>query len=937
VEAITAPNAPAAPVRTALFASNRPRPFVVGLNTGVFQPPRAIRKPVNQWSNVSLFVLGKPQLNDDEPSPHSAPSPDRAVPRGPTFEHHREALGIGEGRPRLSWKTTAPPQWHQVGYEIEVTRAERTETSGRVESSESVLLPWPTEPLTSRETALVRVRLWGDDEAPSSWSPATSVEAGLLDPSDWRAVPVGPRWLEDTGSDTRRPPLLRRGFVVPGAPAKARLYVTAHGVFEVEINGQRVGNDAMAPGWTVYPSRLRYFTYDVSALIAEGDNTIGAWLGDGWYRGRLGWNGGFRNIYGSDISLIAQLEIQNENGETLVVATDEDWRASPGPILSSGIYDGEIYDARSEQSGWSLPGFDDSSWGAVAIGHRDPGTLFSPIGPPIRCTEEINPRSVLTTPSGQAVLDLGQNMVGRIRIRVNGERGQKITMSTSEVLQDGEIYTRPLRTAKSTDVYVLAGGGVEEWEPRFTLHGFRYVQVEGWPGDLESAVAGGDIVGRVYHTDMERTGWFGCSDPMLNQLHDNVVWGMRGNFVDIPTDCPQRDERVGWTGDIQVFAPTASFLFDCSGMLTSWLRDLSIEQLADGTVPWYVPVIPAHKTWTPIRPGAVWGDAAVLVPWTLYERFGDAQILERQFHSAKAWVDLVDSLAGEEHLWNEGFQLGDWLDPSAPPQDPSAATTDPYLVATAYFAWSAAKLAIMAEVLGRHEDSARYGHLAALVRGAFASEYLLSTGRLASDTQTAYSLAIRFALLPPQTVPSAGSRLAELVHLAGGRVRTGFAGTPVICDALTIANEIGTAYQLLLNRECPSWLYGVQQGATTVWERWDSLLPDGTVNPGTMTSFNHYAFGSVADWMHRVIAGLAPLSPGYKDILFRPRPGGGITAATARHESPYGLVAISWRVTDRGTSVDLTVPTGSTALLDLEGTDPMLLGPGHHSVAADRT
>ncbi len=868
---------------------------------------------------------------------HSGPSFDRAVLRGPTFEHHREALGIGECRPRVSWKTTAHPEWRQVAYEIEVARAGRIEASGRVESSASVLLPWPTAPLTSRETALVRARVWGLDEAPSAWSPVASVEAGLLDPSDWRAVPVGPKWSEDANSDTRRPPLLRRAFIVPGPPTRARLYVTAHGVCEIEINGQRVGNDAMAPGWTVYQSRLRYFTYDVSGLITEGENAIGAWLGDGWYRGRLGWNGGFRNIYGRDISLIAQLEVQDESGQNLIVGTDKQWRAAAGPIISSGIYDGESYDARAEQPGWSLPGFDDSHWGPVAIGHRDPLTLVSPIGPPIRCTQEVKPSSVLTTPAGKTVLDLGQNIVGRLRIRVSGERGQKITMSTSEVLQDGEIYTRPLRSAKSTDVYVLAGGPVEEWEPRFTLHGFRYVQVDGWPGDLEAAVAGGDVVGRVYHTDMERTGWFECSDPLLNQLHDNIVWGMRGNFVDIPTDCPQRDERVGWTGDIQVFAPTASFLFDCSGMLASWLRDVAIEQLADGTVPWYVPVIPAHKTWTPIRPGAVWGDVAVLAPWTLYERFGDAEILERQFDSAKAWVDLVDRLAGQDHLWNEGFQLGDWLDPSAPPQDPAAATTDPYLVATAYFAYSAAKLALMAEVLGRHEDAARYSRLTAHVRSAFASEYILPTGRLSSDTQTAYSLALRFALLPAEMVPPAGSRLAELVHLAGGRVSTGFAGTPVICDALTTADEIGTAYELLLNRECPSWLYAVQQGATTVWERWDALLPDGTVNPGTMTSFNHYAFGSVADWMHRVIAGLAPLSPGYKDILFRPRPGGGITTATARHESPYGLVAISWRVTDRGTSVDLTVPTGSTARLDLEGRDPVLLGPGHHSVASDRT
>lgn len=871
------------------------------------------------------------------PRSHTDSSSGLAVPRPPTFEHHREAFGIGERRPRISWKTAAHSRWRQVAYELEVARGQGTETSGRIESADSVLVPWPTEPLKSRESATVRVRVWGPEETPSAWSPPTSVETGLLEPSDWLAVPVGPAWPEDRDSDTRRPPLLRRGFVVPTAPVEARLYVTAHGVFEIEINGRRVGNDVMAPGWTAYQSRVRYFTYDVSDFIAAGENAMGAWLGDGWYRGRLGWNGGFRNIYGTDISLIAQLEIRDREGNTLVIATDKDWRAGTGPIVSSGIYDGETYDARSEQPGWSFPGFDDTHWSPVSTGHRDLSTLVAPVGPPVRCTQEVSPVSVLTTPTGKTVLDLGQNMVGRLRVRVSGQRGQRITLSTAEVLQDGDIYTRPLRTAKSTDEYILAGRPVEEWEPRFTLHGFRYVQVDGWPGDLGSAVARGDIVGRVYHSDMERTGWFECSDGLLNQLHDNIVWGMRGNFVDVPTDCPQRDERVGWTGDIQVFSPTASFLFDCSGMLTSWLRDVAIEQLPDGTVPWYVPVIPAHKMWTPIRPGAVWGDAAVLVPWTLFQRFGDMQVLEQQFESAKAWVDLVDSLAGEDHLWDEGFQLGDWLDPSVPPQDPSAAMTDPYLVATAYFAFSTAKLALMADILGRQEDFARYSALATKVRAAFASKYLVSPGRLSSDTQSAYSLAIRFGLLPPESAILAGARLAELVDIAGGCIATGFAGTPVICDALTEVDETASAYQLLLNRECPSWLYAVMQGATTVWERWDALLPDGTVNPGTMTSFNHYAFGSIADWMHRVIAGLAPLSPGYREILFRPRPGGGLTSASARLESPYGLVSISWRLTGPAISVDLTVPTGSTALLDLEGSEPVALGPGDHSMTSARS
>jgi alpha-L-rhamnosidase len=523
-------------------------------------------------------------------------------------------------------------------------------------------------------------------------------------------------------------------------------------------------------------------------------------------------------------------------------------------------------------------------------------------------------------------------LVGRLRIRVSGERGTVITMSTAEVLQEGEIYTRPLRSAKSTDVYVLAGASLEEWEPRFTFHGFRYVQVDGWPGDLEADVHHGNIVGRVYHTDMERTGWFECSDTAVNRLHNNVVWGMRGNFLDIPTDCPQRDERVGWTGDIQVFAPTASFLFDCSGMLASWLADVAIEQLPDGTVPWYVPVIPAHKMWTPPRPGAVWGDVAVLTPWALYERFGDRAVLERQFDSARAWVDLVDRLAGPDHLWDEGFQLGDWLDPDAPADDPAAARTDPYLIATAYFAWSAQHVAMMADVLGHHDLAAHYRALALAAGTAFRGTYVLGDGRLSSDTQSAYALAVRFGLLSPGQTEVAGARLAGLVAEAEGRIATGFAGTPVIADALSMVGETERAYQLLLQKGCPSWLYAVACGATTVWERWDALRPDGSVNPGRMTSFNHYALGSIADWMHRVVAGLAPAAPGYREILFRPRPGGGITSASAQHESPYGRIGIAWQATDDEITVELRIPIGSTGLLDVEGSDPLPLGPGSHSV-----
>jgi alpha-L-rhamnosidase len=851
----------------------------------------------------------------------------------PTFEHLREALGIGAPAPRLSWKTSAPAGWTQAAYELCIDRnGETWQADAAVASDESVLVPWPAAPLRSRERAEVRVRVIGVDGTTSDWSEPGVVEAGLLEASDWTALAVGASWEEDPASDERRPSILRREFTARDGLVAARLYVTAHGLYEMELNGARVGAEAMAPGWTPYRSKLRYATYDLTDRIAVGANALGAWLGDGWYRGRLGWYDGFRNLYGDDLSLIAQLELRYDDGSVDVIATDGSWRAHPSPIIRTGNYDGELYDARVavDLAGWSEPGFDDAGWHRVVAAHRDPATLVAPEGPPVRCTQEVVPVEVLTTPSGRTVIDFGQNLVGRLRIRVSGTSGARVVIRTAEVLQDGELYTRPLRSARSTDEYVLAGGGSEAWEPRFTFHGFRYAEVEGWPGDVHAAMLNGDIVARVYHTDLERTGWFSSSNPLVDRLHENVVWSMRGNFLDIPTDCPQRDERVGWTGDIQVFAPTASFLYDVSGMLSSWLQDVALEQLPDGTVPWYVPVIPAHRMWTPIRPGAAWGDVATFTPWTLYERFADAGVLARQYESAKAWVELVERLAGPDRLWDDGFQLGDWLDPAAPPQDPADARTDRYLVATAYFARSADRLARMAGVLGRLDDAERFERLAAEVREAFTRAYVLPDGRMTSDAQTAYSLAIAFDLVPDAERESAGRRLAELVEEAGHRIATGFVGTPLVSDALTATGHPDAAYDLLLEEQAPSWLYAVRQGGTTIWERWDSLRPDGTVNPGTMTSFNHYALGAVADWLHRVVAGIAPAAPGYHSIRFAPRPGGGLTHAAAEHETPYGRAAIAWRIDGGTLHVEVTVPTGSDATVVLPSGDTFEVGSGTH-------
>jgi alpha-L-rhamnosidase len=857
---------------------------------------------------------------------------------GLRFEHRRDGLGIGEARPRLSWVTiTDVPGWRQTGYEIE--RRDDTgavaATTGRVGGDESWLVPWPGPPLASRQRAEVRVRVWGTDGQGSAWSELAPVEAGLLATTDWVARFVTPGW-EDDPSEQAPCPFLRREFEVAGSIRRARLYITALGVYEAEINGSPVGEHVLAPGWSSYDHRLRYETFDVTGLVRPGSNALGAILGDGWYRGRLGFRRGRRNIYGDRLALLAQLEVVTADGETQVVSTDGSWQASTGPIVSSGIYEGETYDARLEQAGpgeqagqsaWSQPGYDGRGWKGVTLLDRDLRPLVARTGPPVRRTELVPPVEITTSPSGRTILDFGQNLVGRLRIRVSGPAGTTVTLRHAEVLQDGELCTELLRNATATDRYTLRGDGVETWEPRFTFHGFRYAEISGWPGRLDPD----DVTAVVCHSDMERTGWFECSNDRVNRLHDNIVWGMRGNFVDVPTDCPQRDERLGWTGDLQVFAPTASFLYDCAGLLASWLRDLAADQGDDGVVPVVVPNIAKFLDFG--FPSAGWSDAAVVVPWVLYQRFGDLGVLRDQYPSMRAWVEHIVGLAGERRLWLGGFQFGDWLDPAAPTDNPFAARTDADLVANAYLCRSLDLLANAAELLGETDDAARHRAVAEEVRAAFGQEYVAPSGRVVSDSQTAYALALQFGLLPEAAQRArAGERLAGLVEKAAYKIATGFLGTPIICDALCDAGEVSTAYRLLLQEECPSWLYPLSRGATTIWERWDGIRPDGSLNGVAMNSFNHYAYGAVGDWLHRTVGGLAPAAPGYRRILVAPKPGGGLTWATSRHRTPYGLAESSWRIVDGAIEVSVIIPPNTTASVVLPGQedDPIEVGSGRH-------
>ena len=574
-----------------------------------------------------------------------------------------------------------------------------------------------------------------------------------------------------------------------------------------------------------------------------------------------------RNVYGDRLGLLAQLEVTYSDGSTETVESDSSWLTSSGPILNADLYNGESYDARLEMTGWSGAGFDHADWEETETFAPLAGSLVSPIAPPVRRIDERAVHEVIVTPSGRTILDFGQNLVGWVRFSVAGAAGTKFTLRHAEVLDDGELGIRPLRNAKATDEYTLRGGGFEVWGPTFTFHGFRYVEVDGRPTQLDPA----QFVAVIIHCDLERTGTFSCSHEMLNRLHESAVWGLRGNFVDPPTDCPQRDERLGWTGDLQMFVPTASFLFDVAGFLADWLEDLKAEQFDDGRVSLVVPAGPPDMFPMGTFVAAAWGDAATLVPWTMYQRFGDEGILDKQFDSMRGWVEFVRDKTAGTLLWPEEFQLGDWLDPDAPSDQPWRAKTDGVLVATAYFARSTQVVSQAATVLGRAALADKYARLAADIRRAFREEFMTPSGLVSSDSVTAYALAIMFDLYDqPAHRVRAGRRIATLFAARGYQIPTGFVGTPLVLPALSEAGDTKTAYRLLTQTECPSWLYPVTMGATTMWERWDSLLPDGSINPGEMTSFNHYSFGSVADWMQQTIGGISPDQPGYRRIRFNP-------------------------------------------------------------------
>ncbi len=822
------------------------------------------------------------------------------------IENKSNPISLDVLAPRLSWQLVSEKRnTAQTAYEIKISSGKKNIwNSGIQKSNQSVQVVYTGPALESNTSYQWQVRVWDQTNTASEFSSLANFTMGMLKQTDWKAQWIEPSVEED--STLRPSPLFRKTFTTNKKIVSATAYITAHGIYEAHINGQRIGDAYLTPGWTSYNKRLQYQAYDVTNMFTKGKNAIGVAVGSGWYRGSLVSEKN-RNIYGKDIAVLLQINIVYSDGSKESIVTNDSWKSSTGAIRYSEIYNGETVDARLEKKGWTLADYDDKDWAAVKVATHSLATLVATENEPVKKQEVFHPVKIFTTPKGERVIDFGQNLVGWVTLKATGKAGDKITLLHAEVLDKyGNFYTENLRSAKCKNEYILKGGEVEFFEPHFTWQGFRYVKIEGYPGEIKaenfSAVA--------LYSNMPSTGSFTTSNPLINQLQHNIQWGQNGNFLDVPTDCPQRDERLGWTGDAQVFSRTASFNRNVNNFFSKWVKDIAADQFANGSVPHIIPNVLGDGAGS-----AGWADVSTIVPWNIYLAYGDKRLLEQQYNSMKAWVGYMTNQS-KNGLWNTGSHFGDWLSFF---QDNDvagkAAITDKYLIAQCFYAFSTQLVINAATVLGKNADIKTYSELLQIIKTAFLKEYVSPNGRLVSGTQTAYTLALHFDMLPENLREQAVERLVGEIKKYNTHLNTGFLGTPYLCHVLSRFGKTDIAYKLLLQEKYPSWLYPVKMGATTIWERWNGIRPDSSFEPASMNSFNHYAYGAIGDWMYRVMVGIDTYEDGvgYQHIKIQPHIGGNFSFASASLKTYYGTVSSGWKITANGLELQATIPNNTKA------------------------
>ncbi|NWJ49812.1 MAG: family 78 glycoside hydrolase catalytic domain [Bacteroidetes bacterium] len=827
------------------------------------------------------------------------------------IEHLINPIGIDQSNPSLSWVLASENRnIKQKAYEIRVSENSKMEgqcvwQTGKIISDQSINITYTGLPLKSGQKYYWQVRVWDNQEKQSGWSQVAYWQMACLQKSYWKAKWIEPDYNED--SNNRVSPLFRKSFKLKKEIRSALVYITSHGMYEASINGKRVGNNYLTPGWTSYNKRLQYQVYDVTSQLKKGDNAIGVTLGSGWYRSYLTWYVK-KNLYGKSVGLFLQLDVTYTDGSKALIVSDDSWKSSTGSIQSSEIYFGETIDKNKEKVGWQLPGYDDRAWNGVNVVGYPTDNLIATYNEPVRKQETLTPIKVITTPKGETVLDFGQNLVGWDHVIVKGSKGDTVRIYHAEVLdKEGNFYTANLRSAKATSTYILSGNGTEVFEPHFTYYGFRYIKVEGVKGNLIPE----NFSAIVLHSDITETGKFTTSNHLINQLQSNIKWGQKGNFVDIPSDCPQRDERLGWTGDAHAFFRTATFNRGVENFFTKWLKDLAADQHADGRVPFVIPDVLADSE----SGSSGWSDASTIIPWQMYMAYGNTRVLEQQYPSMKAWVDFMKNNS-KDYLWNKGFHFGDWL--FYRPDDDRygiSAVTDKSLITQCFYAHSTQMLINTARVLGNETGVKEYTELLDNIKNAFVREFVTPNGRMVSGTQTAYVLALYFDMLPESLRTKTAERLVENISNYKNHLTTGFLGTPYICHVLSQFGYDDVAYKLLLQETYPSWLYPVKSGATTIWERWDGQKPDGTFQSTVMNSFNHYAYGAIGDWLYRVVAGLQEDAPGYKAIIVKPHLGGDLTHVAAELMTPYGKAVSSWKLENEKLIMVVEIPPNTSATI----------------------